>query len=100
MIICPEHAVTLARDGFTKQLVREFLFENTGVPVRAYDNADGEGVQQVTRYDRVEIQGEPCYRKFETPEAIRVIVAGGTAGKFSAVIGGWRGSVPVTCPIG
>ena len=85
VIICPEHAVTLARDGFTKQLVREFLFENTGVPVRTYDNADGEGVQQATRYDRVEIQGEPCYRKFETPEAIRVIVAGGA---------------PVTCPIG
>jgi len=100
VIICPEHAVTLARDGFTKQLVREFLFENTGVPVRTYDNADGEGVQQATRYDRVEIQGEPCYRKFETPEAIRVIVAGGAAGKFSAVIGGWRGSIPVTCPIG
>ena len=100
VIICPEHAVTLARDGFTKQLVREFLFENTGVPVRTYDNADGEGVQQATRYDRVEIQGEPCYRKFETPEAIRVIVAGGAAGKFSAVIGGWRGSVPVTYPIG
>ncbi len=100
VILGPEHAETIASDGFTKQSAREFLFERTTVPLRAYEDADGEGTQQVTRYDRVEIDGEPCYRKFQTPEAIRIVVAGGTAGKFSAVLGGWRGSEPVTYPIG
>ena len=35
------------------------------------------------------IQGEPCYQKFRYPESISIVVAGGTAGKFSAVLGSW-----------
>ncbi len=107
VILCPEHVKTLARDGFTKQAVRDFLFENTGVPLRAYDEPsdqeDAEGAQYRQMYQEVTINGEPCYRKFARPEQIRLVVAGGTAGKFSAVIGSWatgpRGSQVVTYPI-
>ena len=35
---------TIHRDGFSKQNVRDFLFENTGIPVRCYDGEPGEGV--------------------------------------------------------
>ena len=49
------------------------------------------------------IGGEPCYLKFQDASAIKLVVAGGTAGKFSAVIGSWasgpRGSQMVTYPI-
>ncbi len=103
VILCPEHVKTLARDGFTKQNVREFLFANTGIPLRHYDDDDGEGVQYQQLYEQVTIDGEPCYRKFAKPEQIRIVVAGGTAGKFSAVLGSWatgpRGSQVVTYPI-
>lgn len=103
VVICPEHAKTLARDGFTKRSAREFLFENTGVPVRAYNEPDGEGTQFVKMYKEVWIDGELCYRKFREPESIKLVVGGGTAGKFSAVIGSWatgpRGSQMVTYPI-
>ncbi len=103
VVICPEHAKTIARAGFTKQSARAFLFDNTGVPLKAYQNTDGEGVQFVRAYEEVLIGGEPCYRKFRTPESIKIIVAGGTAGKFSAVIGSWstgsRGSQMVTYPV-
>ncbi|MBI3207311.1 MAG: TlpA family protein disulfide reductase [Candidatus Solibacter usitatus] len=104
VVICPEHAATLRRDGFTKQQVREFLFANTGIPVRAYDDDDGgEGTQLRASYEEVVIGGERCYRKFRTPEAIQIVVAGGTAGKFSSVIGSWatgpRGSQMVTYPV-
>lgn len=103
VILCPEHVRTLRRDGFTRQSVRDFLFENTGVPLRAYAETDGEGVQLTRFYEEVTIAGEPCYRKFSRPEQIRIVVAGGTAGKFSAVIGSWasgpRGSQIVTCPV-
>ena len=79
------------------------FFENTGVPVRAYDSEAGEGSQFVQHYKEVSIDGERCYQKFRSPEAIQIIVAGGNAGKFSAVIGGWvsgpRGSQRVTYPI-
>ena len=104
VVLCPEHAKTLARDRFSKEDVRNFLFENTGIPVSAYDNdTDGEGVQYVGTYDRATIDGIPCYFKFRSPEQIKLIVAGGTAGKFSAVLGSWatgpRGSQMVTYPI-
>jgi peroxiredoxin len=104
VVLCPEHVKTLHRDGFTKQQVREFLFENTGIPLRHYKEADhGEGTHLVSRYREIVIDGEPCYQKFRAPEALSLVVAGGTAGKFSAVIGSWAtgptGSQMVTYPI-
>ncbi len=104
VVLCPEHARTLDRDGFTKEAARNFLFENTGIPQRSYnDDEDGEGVQYISGYEKVTIDGEPCFLKFRTREQIKLVVAGGTAGKFSAVIGSWatgpRGSQMVTYPI-
>ncbi|HKD45803.1 MAG TPA: TlpA disulfide reductase family protein [Candidatus Angelobacter sp.] len=106
VVLCPEHVKTLHRDGFTKQQVRQFLFENTGIPLRYYagqGDDQGEGTQLVAHYREIVIQGEPCYQKFRAPESIQIFVAGGTAGKFSAVLGSWgtgrAGSQMVTYPI-
>ena len=104
VVLCPEHVKTLHRDGFTKESIRDYLYENTGIPVRYYtDNDGGEGTHQVAHYTKAMMNGEECYRKFARPEAIKIIVAGGTAGKFSAVINSWvtgsRGSQIVTYPI-
>jgi len=96
----PEHVHTIHRDGFTKQNVRDFLFENTGVPLRCYEGEAGEGVAQRGSYKQITIDGESCYQKFRAPESIKIVVTGGTAGKFSAVLGSWsagpRGSQMVT----
>jgi peroxiredoxin len=101
--LCPEHVKTLDRSGFTKDSIREFLFENTGVPVKEYENEGGEGTQFTQLYQRATINGEECYRKFARPDQIRIVVTGGTAGKFSAVIGSWatgpRGSQMVCYPV-
>ena len=103
VVLCPEHAATLQRDGFSKADVREFLFDNTGVPLREFADDGGEGTQARGRYEEIMIDSEPSYRKFARPEAIQILVAGGPAGKFSAVIGSWaagpRGSQMVTYPI-
>ena len=104
VVLCPEHVKTLHRDGFTKPQVRQFLFENTGIPLRYYKAQDnGEGTQMTAQYHEITIQGEPCYQKFRAPDAIQIFVAGGTAGKFSAVLGSWTtgpaGSQMVTYPI-
>jgi hypothetical protein len=103
VILCPEHVKTLHRDGFTKQQIKEFLFENTAIPVRHFEDDPGEGTQLIARYQEVTVDGERCYRKFRSPESLSVVVAGGTAGKFSAVIGSWvtgpAGSRMVTYPI-
>jgi hypothetical protein len=104
VVLGPEHVHTIHHDGFTKQNVRDFLFENTGVPLRCYAGDEpGEGVGQRAMYKEISIDGEPCYQKFRAPESIKIVVAGGTAGKFSAVLGSWasgpRGSQMVTYPI-
>jgi hypothetical protein len=102
VVLCPEHVKTLRRDGFSKDEVREFLYENTGIPVRHFSD-EGEGTQYVKLYKGAVIEGEACYLKFREPEQIKIVVAGGTAGKFSAVISSWatgpRGSQMVTYPI-
>ncbi len=104
VIIGPEHAKTIAKDGFSKEDVRQYLWANTGVPKRRFVEGDGgEGSQAQAYYEEIEILGEPCYRKFKNASQIQIVVSGGTAGKFSAVIGSWqtgeRGSQYVTYPI-
>jgi hypothetical protein len=103
VVFSPEHVRTLHRDGFDKEDVRRHLWETTGIPLRHYDDEEGDGTQAIAQYERVEIDGEPCYRKFRAPESIHIVVAGGTAGKFAAVIGSWvtgaRGSQMVTYPV-
>ena len=104
VVLCPEHARTLHRSGFSKQSVRQFLFDNTGIPLRHYAEPDGgEGTQFTAAYREITIQGEPCYQKFRSPESIFIVVSGGTAGKFSSVLGSWAagpgGSQMVTYPI-
>lgn len=89
VVIGPEHAATLGRNGFAKRDVVDYLFENTGVPVSEYDGDGGEGTHQARFYEECVIRGVRCYRKFRKPESIRVMVAGGPAGKFSAVLGSW-----------
>jgi peroxiredoxin len=104
VVLCPEHARTLHRSGFSKQSVLQFLFENTGIPLRYYaEPDDGEGTQLTKFYREITIQGEPCYQKFRGPESIFIVVSGGTAGKFSSVLGSWAagpaGSQLVTYPV-
>ncbi len=103
VVLCPEHVKTLNRSGFTKDAIRESLFENTAIPIKEYEGDGGEGTQFVQMYQQVTINGELCYRKFAHPSQIKIIVAGGTAGKFSAVIGSWatgpRGSQMVCYPV-
>jgi peroxiredoxin len=104
VILCPEHVKTIHRDGISKEQARQFLFENTGIPVRHYSKEErAEGTQLAGNYKEITVRGEKCYQKFRSPEAISIFVAGGTAGKFSAVIGSWStgpaGSQMVTYPI-
>jgi Redoxin len=104
VILCPEHVKTIHRDGITKEQARQFLFENTGIPIRHYLKEErAEGTQLAANYKEITVRGEPCYQKFRSPEAISIFVTGGTAGKFSAVVGSWStgatGSQMVTHPI-
>jgi hypothetical protein len=76
----PEHAATIAREGYTKQKVKEFLFDHARFPM-ARLGAEYRR-QQVERHGVVDAPDTlvPIVRR---PEDITVLVVGG-AGKHSA----------------
>ena len=75
----PEHAATIARDGFSKQRVKEFLFEHARFPL-ARLGAEYRA-QQITRRSARDAPNT-ILPIVQSPEDISVIVVGG-AGKHS-----------------
>lgn len=61
IVFSPEHARTIAGDGWSKADIRRFLWERLQTPAP----------------------------KFRAPENLKVLVAGGTAGRFTAVVASW-----------
>jgi hypothetical protein len=79
-IICPEHAEMFRAHGWTKQRLREFMFDVVQKPAKELSR--GETTPFVHRCDpAAEVH------KWASPEAIMLLVAGGEAGRYSAVLG-------------
>ena len=98
LVVCPEHADTLWRDGWSKERVREHVMEVTAMPLRerlATADAGGMEPSDFGPDGPTPEQLERRWSKFRSPEFIHVAVAGSEAGKFSAVLGGWA-SAPVS----
>jgi hypothetical protein len=104
LVVGPEHARTFADDGWGKDDLKRHLFETVRVPYRTLqpDEANGEGTN--LRFARgSEPAPDDPVPKFPSVEEIHVVVAGGTAGRFSMAVPGWlgtkNGSTPVTVPV-
>jgi len=95
LLVCPQHAATIARDGWDKNRIRQFLFDNARIP-----------------YEKWKLNlravhfGIPWYAKFgpgdlvpvvDSPENIIVVVAGGE-GTHSQYFSGF-GPAAVTRPV-
>ncbi len=79
-VICPEHAEMFRAAGWTKQRLRQFMFETVRKPAGVLRR--GETTPAVHAADpAAEIP------KWASPEAIVLVVAGGEAGRYSAVLG-------------
>ena len=93
LIVCPEHADTIARDKWSKTQIRARIQEITSRPLRELipDDESGEGVplKALGLTNPTAEQLEQKIPKFRRPESINMIVAGGEAGKFSAIFAGW-----------
>jgi hypothetical protein len=79
-VVCPEHARSFAQWGWSKQRVREEMFERVQRPALAL--RWGETTPLVNAADDDRLVG-----KWSRPEEIVIVVAGGEAGRFSAVFG-------------
>jgi hypothetical protein len=99
-VIGPEHAKTIGDERWSKRDLRQFLYDTIRRPAR--DLAPGpDGAETGRLKDLLDGRaGDERVPKFPSPEEIVVVVAGGTAGRFSAVVPGWMGgelgSRPVT----
>ncbi|MGE0539055.1 MAG: hypothetical protein AB7R89_02630 [Dehalococcoidia bacterium] len=71
----PEHAATIAADGYDKASIREYVFEHARYPIDRLSPEYGEVLRAMNR-------DEVAARIIERPEDLLVIVAGGS-GKHS-----------------
>jgi hypothetical protein len=79
-VLCPEHARSFAEWGWSKQQVRSAIFEAARRPAGSL--RWGETTPLVLAADDDQLVG-----KWSRPEEIVIVVAGGEAGRFSAVFG-------------
>jgi hypothetical protein len=84
LVLSPEHAKTIARDGWSKRDVRNYLYE-TVVRQQPTQGILGPPRGRAAKWTAA----DGATRKFRSPDTIIIVVAGGTAGRLSAVIPGW-----------
>ncbi len=92
LVFSPEHVKTLAGDGWSKSRVREFLWERLQKPVRDLlpGRDGGEGLSdEVLAAIPDGPRSEARVPKFQTRESLKLLVAGGAAGRFTAIVPGW-----------
>lgn len=100
VIVPPEHVDTFARDGWTKQQVREQIQLASRRPARELEQGAGGSAEGLAAELVAKIGPATPLSKFRSDEMITLVVAGGEAGKFGAYLGGWlsgpMGSTMVT----
>jgi peroxiredoxin len=79
-VICPEHARSFEQWGWSKQRVREEMFSVVARPAASL--RWGETTPLVG-----EAADDQLVRKWSSPDDIMLVVAGGEAGRYSAVFG-------------
>jgi hypothetical protein len=76
-VLSPEHAATIAQDGFTKSDVKQFLFEKARIPISRFSEGTKRGI--IERRSRwFDIVGDAEHIGVaDHPEDIVIVVAGG-----------------------
>ena len=96
IMFCPEHAATIAGDGYSKSDIKNYLYEHARVPMGKFSEANIRRRLKVKYGDRYTRAGldEPIPIA-QSPEKFVLVVAGG-AGKHSAYIPSFGNSLSVT----
>jgi hypothetical protein len=92
IVLSPEHAHAIGDNGWGKAEIRRFLHGRLQKPVKELlpgkDGGEGLPESVLAKFPDPETN-ETLIPKFRAPENLKIVVAGGTAGRFSAVIPGW-----------
>jgi hypothetical protein len=92
LVVSPEHARLLAKDGWDPPRMRDFLWERLRKPVRdlipGVDGGEGLPAHVLAKFADPATHGT-LIAKIREPANLKFAVAGGTAGRFTAVIAGW-----------
>src|SRR5213594_3791833 len=92
LVLSREHAKILGGAGWKKAEVKRWLHERLQWPVRELipgrDGGEGLPEHVLAKYPDPDRETTRI-PKFRSPEHIKVMVAGGTAGRFSAIVPGW-----------
>jgi hypothetical protein len=92
LVFSPEHVNTLAADGWSKGRVREFLWTRLQKPVRdllpGRDGGEGLSDEALAAFPGG-AQSAALVPKFQSPGSLKLLVAGGAAGRFTAIVPGW-----------
>jgi hypothetical protein len=77
LIIAPEHAHTLHRDGYSKKTIREMIFEKARIPLSRFAERTVKGLHH-RRSRWFETVGDPNHIGVaDSPDHVHIIVAGG-----------------------
>src|SRR5205814_7186077 len=98
IVLGPEHAATIAADGFTRSDIQRYLFEHARLPLRTLKLGGMWGIQDWPRWMMAVTDDDALLPQVPSPEDVMVIVAGGP-GKHSAVVPNCTFSRAVTRPI-
>jgi peroxiredoxin len=79
-VLCPEHARSFAEWGWSKQRLRDAMFDVVRRPAQSLRWGETTPLVQAASDDQL-------VGKWSSPEDIVIVVAGGEAGRFSAVFG-------------
>ena len=92
--LCPEHAATLAGDGWTKQAIRKYLWDNARYPAFVYAKPAWEAgsIRANADFPDLAYGADTLLPIVARPEDIQIIVVGG-AGKHSHFWPGPKGMV-------
>ena len=94
MVVAKQHRDIFAAAGWTRQNIREYMFERAQVARKQWRDVGKAAVAGRKDEDRM-------YRAFRSPDDLLIVAAGGPAGGFGAVAPPWYGkkSLAVTMPV-
>jgi hypothetical protein len=95
LLLSPEHAATIAGDGFSKEDVKKFLYEEARVSVEHFPTVAWQWVRQMRPQWEEAFEKKGRIPLVDRWEEVQIAVAGG-AGKHSAFIPTFGATRPVT----